>query len=639
MRILIVGNCQTKQMNALLSLNKEHNVRRLGFNELVATNCSLNYLKAFDLVIAQEANTDKFEAFWASFAAHPNTELMPGLIFPGLFPDFARAKLKGDVPLYSSKIINSAFHFRLSDAETAALFTPRFLELLGYEKNFPAHKQMFLRTLSAFVPDAEYFLEKWMELPDFFYSINHPHMHVTEDILRCVLKRKAIALPDVRLADYIPDPLKNESIFPTHNHPRSTNKLFENRHVYKLGSKIMSCSEYVRSRFEKLAQNREFLVPNETDNDNFQRALAEYRSNQPRTFAVNPYSERPSRNFWSRMVARPAMAEVKPSASLSPMIGPKTRVATAGSCFAQHIARTMARNGLNYYVAEPAPEGLASAEAETKGYGVFSARYGNIYSPRQLLQLIQRAYGGFTPRHSAWKAKGGGLIDPFRPNIGETFPSLEALEADREQHFAAVREMFEKLEVFVFTMGLTECWVDQLDGSAFPVAPGVVSPEVDASEIGFVNFDAATIRADMTAFFDLLKAVNPGCKVLLTVSPVPLIATYTNSDVLSATTYSKSALRAVAGELSDTFSFVQYFPSYEIITGSFTKGAYFDSDLRSVREEGVNHVMGVFMETLVYNGQNAVDKKAAQVEDCHLVESYQKQMNVICDEELIVQDL
>ena len=31
------------------------------------------------------------------------------------------------------------------------------------------------------------------------------------------------------------------------------------------------------------------------------------------------------------------------------------------------------------------------------GYGIYSARFGNIYTARQLLQLIQRAYGEFVP--------------------------------------------------------------------------------------------------------------------------------------------------------------------------------------------------------------------------------------------------
>jgi hypothetical protein len=61
--------------------------------------------------------------------------------------------------------------------------------------------------------------------------------------------------------------------------------------------------------------------------------------------------------------------------------------------------------------------------------------------------------------------------------------------------------------------------------------------------------------------------------------------------VLPATVYSKSVLRAAVGEVYDRYDHVDYFPSYEIITGAYNRGAYFGSDLRSVEEAGVFHVM------------------------------------------------
>ena len=41
---------------------------------------------------------------------------------------------------------------------------------------------------------------------------------------------------------------------------------------------------------------------------------------------------------------------------------------------------------------------------------------------------------------------------------------------------------------------------------------------------------------------------------------------------------------------------VAYFPSYEIITGNFSRGAYFGQDCRSITEDGVNHVMKLFFK-------------------------------------------
>ena len=82
--------------------------------------------------------------------------------------------------------------------------------------------------------------------------------------------------------------------------------------------------------------------------------------------------------------------------------------------------------------------------------------------------------------------------------------------------------------------------------------------------------------------------MNPRVKVILTVSPVPLVATAEEAHVLVATTLSKSVLRVAAEVVSARGRDVAYFPSYEIITGPQARGRYFAEDLRSVTDEGVD---------------------------------------------------
>src|SRR5208337_4041953 len=85
-------------------------------------------------------------------------------------------------------------------------------------------------------------------------------------------------------------------------------------------------------------------------------------------------------------------------------------------------------------------------------------------------------------------------------------------------------------------------------------------------------------------------------RFILTVSPVPLIATMEDRSVLASTTYSKSVLRVAAEEIAGRYDEVAYFPSYEVITGNYTRSRYFDEGLRDVTEEGVSHVMRLFMK-------------------------------------------
>ena len=47
---------------------------------------------------------------------------------------------------------------------------------------------------------------------------------------------------------------------------------------------------------------------------------------------------------------------------------------------------------------------------------MYSARYGNIYTVRQLLQLAQEVAGNWTPKNYIWE-KNGRFFDALRPGI------------------------------------------------------------------------------------------------------------------------------------------------------------------------------------------------------------------------------
>ncbi len=225
----------------------------------------------------------------------------------------------------------------------------------------------------------------------------------------------------------------------------------------------------------------------------------------------------------------------------------------------------------------------------------FSARYGNVYTMRQMVQLFDRAYGRFRPADEAWQRPDGRYVDPFRPQIEpDGFATPNEVVAVRDGHFAAVRRMLEDASVFIFTLGLTEAWRGRADGAVFPLAPGVAAGEPDLDRYEFVNFGTAEVEADIEAFIERIRSVNPDVRLIFTVSPVPLVATYEPRHVLVSTTYSKAVLRAAVDAAARHHDFIDYFPSFEIITGGFNRGHYFDRDLRSVTPAGVEHVMRLF---------------------------------------------
>lgn len=313
---------------------------------------------------------------------------------------------------------------------------------------------------------------------------------------------------------------------------------------------------------------------------------------------TNPYRQLGPEAFWKTGVADHYAEQMPGLWDPAFPLRKGHKVATFGSCFAQHISRALKAAGYSWFDAEPLPSFVSPDEAARFNYGVYSARTGNIYTAADLRQWLEWAAGEAEPPAEAWE-RGGRFFDPFRPAIEpDGFASAEEVQASRRATLAALRRAAEEASVFVFTLGLTEGWRNRAGGYSYAMCPGTVAGEFDPDAHQFVNQDYPAVLSDMRAAFKILRRLNPGLKVLLTVSPVPLTATASGQHVLLATTYSKSVLRAVAGYLAATVPWIDYFPSYEIITAPPFRGRYFMPNQRGVAQEGVDFVMRVFLRAL-----------------------------------------
>tara|TARA_A100001391_G_scaffold1033_8_gene1521 strand:- start:6400 stop:7467 length:1068 start_codon:yes stop_codon:yes gene_type:complete len=318
--------------------------------------------------------------------------------------------------------------------------------------------------------------------------------------------------------------------------------------------------------------------------------------------AAHPYSGLHTYQYWRKSVSSVEPHLVDPVTNPRFTIDRGTRVAAAGSCFAQHIARSIGQAGYNVLVTEDGGD-LAESERAERGYGFFPARFGNIYTTIQLLQLFEEAFGERPPLTEAWERPDGRFVDPVRQQVDPAgFESPEAVQQDRQRHLTCVRRMFEQADLFVFTLGLTEAWRMRSDGTVLSSAPGVVAGAYDPASHEFVNFSVEQTFGALQSFLDKFHQVNPQAKVLLTVSPVPLIATYEDRSVLSSTTVSKAVLRVAADMAIKDYGWVDYFPAFEIITGSSSGGMYFEDDHRAVNALGVAHAVRCFMNNYTVEG-------------------------------------
>jgi hypothetical protein len=134
--------------------------------------------------------------------------------------------------------------------------------------------------------------------------------------------------------------------------------------------------------------------------------------------------------------------------------------------------------------------------------------------------------------------------------------------------------------VVVITLGLSEVWWDKLGRCYVNTSPrlSTLRREPDRFELHVLDFNETheNLAAAMTLIRD---NAAPGVQVLLTVSPVPMNATYRAMDVMVANTYSKSLLRVAAEHVAASMDFVHYFPSYESVVMSDRSRAWRDDQI------------------------------------------------------------
>jgi hypothetical protein len=663
--ILVLGNCQARSMAACLqALNRDVVAKGVeleltGFADRFARrDRKLHWvLSQYDHILVQPSLAPLIRDYFPDLFVR--VLLYPALNFSAYHPDLVYIHVKstesymfGPLGHYNSAIAFWGFTNGLSVAETVELFNGWTYEALGYFDFWQSSRQALLSHGEAADFSLASYLDTWSRDGCFMHSINHPMLFVLADIAKEILSR--LGLPTIPAAiQYLPDDQADGPVWPIY--PEVGERLgIEGHYHFKMQRGLypadrpvvmLNLEEFVTASFGAFARHaKDDLVCERLAFENFrtlgdalaQRRVAnsdsiEARDSPPSHVSNagdNPYRHLPARQFWRSAVAAVPVDDVDPVVSGKFQFSNADKIATAGSCFAQHISKTLQKNGLNYYVAE-VEASLAVDEARRRNYGVYSARYGNLYTARQLLQLFERAYGTSVPLDSAWLRADGRYVDPFRPQIEpDGHGSAEAVAASRELHFIAVRQMFESMDVLVFTLGLTEGWRRKKDGAVFPLAPGVAGGQMDYSRYEYVNFEVQDVVEDLERFLRLLQGVNPRARIVVTVSPVPLIATYERQHVLVATTYSKSVLRVAANDICARFNNCAYFPSYEIVTGNYARGAYFEPDLRTVTGRGVDHVMGLFLKH--YCGEQRI----AEV-DGALLREFDQVNDIVCDEEAI----
>jgi hypothetical protein len=211
-----------------------------------------------------------------------------------------------------------------------------------------------------------------------------------------------------------------------------------------------------------------------------------------------------------------------------PLLGIDDSVFTLGSCFARELLRYLTKAGVSskrLWI----PSGLNNSFA--------------------ILDFF------------SWCATGEETGRGFRYDRLETGEIIEwKPEAERQ----AYADEFGRAGAFVFTFGLAEVWEDRETGGVF--WRGVPEEIFDADRHRFRLTTVEENAANIRRIVELCGQLNPTAPVVLTLSPVPLMATFREASCMTADCVSKSVLRVALDQvMSDGRKGVYYWPSYEVV--------------------------------------------------------------------------
>lgn len=271
---------------------------------------------------------------------------------------------------------------------------------------------------------------------------------------------------------------------------------------------------------------------------------------------------------------------------------------TMGSCFAREVELALSRFGRTV---------LSKVEADSP-IAFRRGGYTNRYNTASMLNELEFALGLKEYNQAS-------IIEANREN--HTFMDLHSHPAggfcsfdDTLVRRQAIQSLFSKIreaDVFICTLGLTEVWFDHETGEYINVSPttlGLKDYYPDRFEFRVLDFNDNMENLEKIHHI-ARKHLKSDLKIVVTVSPVPLLATFSGRDVVRANAFSKSTLRSCAeswvyahpGE-------IDYFPSYEMAMNS-NRDVVWQEDLVHVSKPFVREIMRTFLSAF-----NCVEDKA-----------------------------
>jgi hypothetical protein len=262
-----------------------------------------------------------------------------------------------------------------------------------------------------------------------------------------------------------------------------------------------------------------------------------------------------------------------------------------GSCFARGLESSLIGRKMTVESAAPEFARLQAVNKEVSGLGFI-----NKYNTFSILNELRWALDP----DAVFPVESIAQVDETIWSDPHTNPALRlaGLEETLERRalMQIVTKRISNCRGVIITLGLVEVWRDIQADVYLNHTPHPLLLRTQRQRYEFHLTSFAQNLANLEATHALLSRYgHPDLRIVVTVSPVPLLNTFSTMDIVVANTYAKSLLRTVAQEWAAAHENVDYFPSYEIVLNS-DRAAAWEADLRHVKGQGSQH-MELFVQS------------------------------------------
>jgi tetratricopeptide (TPR) repeat protein len=246
--------------------------------------------------------------------------------------------------------------------------------------------------------------------------------------------------------------------------------------------------------------------------------------------------------------------------SEAPFVEKKAKFFTMGSCFARNLSKSLRDSGYDSYHLE------------------ISEYINTTFANRVFVDWLRDS----------------SVDEAIRDRIAELLPPGWSKEA--------TLSTIKQSSVFILTLGVAAAFFDRTTGAFVLPRPTALNSRALAEKYLFRTASVKENVDNVLYLIDFVRNLVPDIKIVVTVSPVPLFASFENESVVQADCLSKSTMRLVAHEVVNNcnISNILYWPSFEIFrwVGSQSSSYYAADDGAAwhVSEDKVGGTIRAFVD-------------------------------------------